>query len=838
MDFRFSLCNRAALVVIATALVPHFARADRHTADFVLPQIGQRGTDVEVWIRGTHLETAEEVLFYRPGIECIRIRQLSEIENETGNREPKPVEPGTAIGLTFRIAPDAELGEYYLRVRTRKKLSELLSFWVTPFPVIPENHPYYDTPEAGNDNAERAQVIPLGFTVVGYHGSADINDRDVYRVTLEKGQRCTAQILNSRLGTHHYAGLTDMQIEVRSPSDQRVARANYSPLFGQDPLVSFFAPEAGYYHITVSQQMDSEELLRHYALHVGDFPRPAVTYPLGGQAGSPLDLEVFSADGSRSRLLALLPEEVGEFEAALVSLTEVADFPSIPSPNLLKVADFPNVFETGKSKQPEKAQKIGQALPVALNGIIATEGEKDWFRFTAKKGERYRVRTYARTLGSKLDPFVWIQPADGNPSRINIAEDDSVWDGHDWEGHHYRHQVQDRLDPIFMFEPDEDGDYLIGIGDTRRESGDDYVYRVEFQPHRDSLFTYYADYPSQASIVRDVITIHRGTNSVRPIAIQNGFGSQYNGPIRLEAIGLPPSITFECPVFTKDDPIILASFTSQPGAELSSGLFELVPRALEEGVDLRGAFAQTSASTDRRGGYAMVFNRTRKLAYAVLEEAPFAVTIDQPSIALARNAELRLNVNVQRKGDFTGAIYLEMDWLPKGVIKQPPLIIPEGETVGHYVLSASAQAPAGDYRVSITAREYEGGNPSSGVGYHYIASPLITIQISDPYLKIDLARAAIEQGKPGKITGTVEHLRPFSGTATARLLRLPAGVSLVREPTIRPGDQTVTFAVEVAQDALTGQYQEIGCDITIQDSGQAIHQQTGSGTLRIDAKRN
>ena len=30
--------------------------------------------------------------------------------------------------------------------------------------------------------------------------------------------------------------------------------------------------------------------------------------------------------------------------------------------------------------------------------------------------------------------------------------------------------VKDRLDPVFMFEPDKDGDYIVIVSDTRRES--------------------------------------------------------------------------------------------------------------------------------------------------------------------------------------------------------------------------------------------------------------------------------------------------------------------------------------------------------------------------------
>ena len=783
---------------------------------------------------GTDLETASEVLFYKPGIRCTNIVQLDEVRDERTDKLVK-VEPGVAIGLTFEISPDADLGEIFLRVRTEKKMSELLSFWVTPFPVINEEHIFADGEKEGNDTPARAQAIPMNSTVVGYSGSGSVNDYDVYKVALANGQVCTAQILNARLGTHHYGGLTDMALEVRSPSGTRIARCDDSPLFAQDPVVSFVASEAGDYFITVRQQMDFESPLLHYGLHVGDFPRCAVTFPLGGPAGEALDMEVMQLDGSVRSIKQVLPAKVGRYEAALIDLETG---PLVPSPSRLKVASFRNVLEQPGCHTPEKAQVIDGTLPVALNGIIKTEGEKDWYRFSAKKGERYRVRVYAQTLGSKLDAFVWIKPAEGNPSRRLYEEDDSLWDGHDWEGNRSRHHVKDRLDPIFMFEPDEDGDYLIGVGDTRRESGHDYVYRVEFQPHEDAVFPFFPPYPSSSEIVRDVIGIHRGSSVTQPIAIQNGFGSRYDGPMRLEAVGLPKDITFDCPVFTKNDAIILATFSAAVDAPLQAGLFEFRPVALEEGVEIGGGFAHTSPSTDRRGGYAMVFNRTRKVAIAVLEEAPFNVRIEQPKIGLAKNAEMGLKVMVDRKQGFEGAVYLEMDWVPPGVTKQPPLLIEEGEGEGLYRVSATGNARAGTYALSITAREKEGGVPQNGLGYHYIASPFVEIEIQDPYVEVTLQRAAIEQGTVGKFVGTVKHLRPFPGTAIARLLRLPSGVELVKEAQITAGQKEIVFEVKVHPDALTGQYKEIGCDMAITDAGQTVHQQTGDGVLRVDQKRN
>ncbi|MCH1496495.1 MAG: hypothetical protein L7U72_14850 [Rubripirellula sp.] len=829
-------CLHLAFLALLCA-VPQSASAVEWSADFVLPQLAQRGTMVTVRIQGSGLQTAEEVLFYREGIRCTAIRQLDTVPH-SHNGTPLKVEPGKAIELDFEIAPDAPLGEYYLRLRTKQKLSEMLSFWVTQFPVVPEEHAFVDTGETRNDSPQYAQRIPLNCTVSGLGCSNErANDWDVYRVALTEHQRCTCQIISARLGTVHAGGLTDMAIEVRSPSGKRVARNNRSALFVHDPVVSFIAPEAGDYLITVGQQMDSEIRNIHYGLHIGDFPRPAITFPLGGQLGDELDLDVFYLDGSRGKLKAKLPNEVAAFENSMVELTTITDMPEIPSPNRFQVAAFPSVYEVEGHSRPENAQTIDQPLPVSLNGIIRTEGEKDWYRFSAKKGERYRVRVYAQTLGSKLDPFVWIKPAEGNPSRRVYEQDDSLWDGHDWEGHHYRHQVKDRLDPVFMFEPDEDGDYLLGIADTRREWGDDYVYRVELQPHHDSVFLYYKDYPVQYTIMRDAIGVHRGATQTRPFAIMNGFGSQYDGPIRLEARGLPPGVDFDSPIFTKNDPVIMATFRAPADAKLQTALLELIPHAVDENVNLLGAVAQTHASNAQRGGYSPLFNKTRKLGFAILEEAPFDISIDEPGIGLAKNAELDLKVNVRRKGDFTGAVYLEMDWLPQGVTKQPPLIIPEGEDVGYYKISATSQTVTGNYRLTITARENEGGDPFTGVGFHYIGSPFISVEVMEPYLQIELQRAAVEQGKRGELVGKIRHLRKFSGVATARLLRLPNGVSLIEEPAIKYGQESVVFPLKIEADALTGQYKEIACDVKITDEGQDIHQQSGSGVIRVDEKK-
>ena len=142
-----------------------------------------------------------------------------------------------------------------------------------------------------------------------------------------------------------------------------------------------------------------------------------ITYPLGGQAGTTLPLTLIGDAGGDVNADLVLPKVPGHFEKSMIDYRGPwNDQPVVP--NRIQVANFRNVLEDGGDhSQPETAQVVAGDLPVALNGRILDEGKTDWFRFTAKKGQRYRVRTYAATLGSSLDATLTIRPADGTKSR-------------------------------------------------------------------------------------------------------------------------------------------------------------------------------------------------------------------------------------------------------------------------------------------------------------------------------------------------------------------------------------------------------------------------------------
>lgn len=839
--------NRSTIIslLLASFLFPFEASAQKPefctfpyscpTAGRINPQVGERGSQMKTILIGGRLERIEEFVFYDDGIRVVDYRPLDEIPSDM-HGSPRKMPAGTAVELTLEIAEDCRLGEHFFRLRTHENLSEMLSFWVSPFPCVAENFWAHDKEDAGNGTMARAQAVELGTTVYGYHPSYSTMDHDFYAVELEKGQRLTVEVWSACFGFDFHGGITDCAITVYGPDQTRkIAYADDTSLRDMDPIVSLIAPETGTYFVNIHQNMDFEGNLRHYAAHFSEAPRPMITYPLGGEAGTELALTLIEADGTETLVRHLLPKEPGAFEKSMIDYRATEAVIA----NRLQVARFPNVLEDGKDHfRPEQAQYFGGDLPIAFNGRIEHEGKTDWFRFRAKKGERYRVRTYAAALGSSLDARLWIRPAEGTESRIDIAEDDSRWVDRDWQGADKTSVIKDRMDPIAIFEPDADGDYLLGIADAQRLFGPDYVYRVEIQPLIDQAFIYFPHDYRESSHKRDRLVIHRGNTTEHLLGILSGTGNRYKGGMEIYAVGLPKGVTFSCPPLKPGQNLTQASLTASADAEPWAGLIELKLRPTEPGANFTGSFVHNVPATSRRGGYNVVFNKTRRCGLAVVEEAPIRVSVKQPKLALARNAILDLEVEIERSQGFEGGVTVFAKWKPPNVVTPPPLIIPAGETSGVYRLKANSGVEPGRYPITLTARQEKGGDRGWGTGYHFVASPPIDLEISDPYLEIKFERAAIERQKTGELAASINVIKPLPGEATATLIRLPNGVELVQPVTIRPGDQSIQFPIRATKDALTGQYQQIGCQITIQEQGQEIVQESGNGVLRIDEERS
>ena len=804
---------------------------DGHIVDMLLPQVYAAGSTVKVRLEGVNLESPQEVIFYDKGFKAGNFKQVDRLQTLNGVRyNTSKKDPGQNLEMTIQVDAKVKAGEYFFRLRTKGELSPMLSFWVTQYPVIEEKYS-----DKGNNSAELAQEIKINHTVSGYLNEIAHQDHDWYKVKMKKGQRLSIHALAMRLGTLHYGGMNDTALEVFDADMKKVASNLDNSLTLQDPYITIKAAKEGYYFIHMFQQMDYETSVRHYALHVGDYARPSITYPLGGQAGKTVEFTVYDdAIGTYKQKVALM-KKPGQFEESYQSLNGL----KTPSPNKVHVADFPDVMEKPGDKPESKPQLISGDLPVAINGRIESEGEVDCYKFTAEKGQKYRVRVYGKTLGSELDSKIWIKSVTDKGNVQVLEADDSSWPAHDLYGHDYRWQLPFRLDSIVMFEPKETGEYIIGIEDTRREFSEKHIYRIEFQPHQESAFvSMMAYYPS--TLCRDRIVLFPGKSMMRPFNIRKGFGSTYKGELKIVADDLPKGLTIECRPFTINDSIIPVMFHASKDAKPSGKVLNLrvEPVNKKECPDFKGGYLLVSPATDRRGGTAMYFYRTRKMAIAVCENPSFDVALTQPKTSLAQSGELLLDIHVKRENGYKGALYCTVEWMPKGMNVQPPLIIPAGKSHGTYKISALSDARPGTYPISITARENDGGNIRHGTGFKYVYSKFIDIEISEPFVNVQFNRANIERGKQGVLTASVKHVKKIPGSSKVKLVNLPYGVRQLKPyPTIDVKTSNIEFKVEVTRDCLINQYKDISCEVMIMNNGQLISQKTGSGVLRVDPER-
>ena len=91
----------------------------------ITPTGGQRGTELEVSFTGDRLQDAEEIVCYEPGLQILKLNLVT----------------NKVVKAQVKLAPNASLGEYHLRLRTATGLSELRTFFIGPFPVVEEIEP-------------------------------------------------------------------------------------------------------------------------------------------------------------------------------------------------------------------------------------------------------------------------------------------------------------------------------------------------------------------------------------------------------------------------------------------------------------------------------------------------------------------------------------------------------------------------------------------------------------------------------------------------------------------------------------------------------------------------
>lgn len=738
----------------------------------ILPKGGQRGTDVELTFSGDRLDDVEEIILYGQGITA---KELKVVDAKN-------------VTATVSISADCPLGEHQLRLRARSGISHIGTFWVGQFPTLAEIEP--------NNEFEAPQKILPDHTVAGVLENEDV---DYFAIDAKKGDRLTVEIEGMRLGNAFF----DPYVAILNADRFELVTSDDTALLLQDCVASIIVPEDGTYIIQARESSYTGNGNCHYRMHVGNFPRPTSAFPAGGQAGQQIELSLLGDRSGEIKQSVKLPD------------TPTDKFPVYaqsgqwlpPSPNLLRVSPYPNVFETEPNANQGEATPTKLPLPLAFNGVISEPGDEDWYAFDAKKGQKFTFRVHARSIRSPLDPVF------------------NLW-GHDKKYVGGNDDADNRADSKYDFTAAEDGTYTIRVMDHLKNGGPDYVYRIEAEAAEPSLALNIPPFARNDFQSRQMIYVARGN---RFATMVNATRTNCSGDLAISAENLPAGVTLSAetmPGNLNSFPIV---FEAAADAPIAGTLADLKVQLADPKFQVSGGFYHDLDLVVGNPNNTVYYqSQVRKLAVAVVEELPFTIEIEAPSVPLVQNGTLSLKVKATRKEGFDAPITVRMLWNPPGIGSQPTMQIEKGKDEVYYTINANGDAETREWKLAMMAES------DAGQGQILAATALTPITVAPPYVGTKINMAAVEQGKPGEVICNLENLKPFEGTAKIQLVGLPAKTTTV-EQEITKDTQEVRFPINTEGDSPKGQHKNLFCHIEIPEAGTTIPHNTGhGGVLRID----
>jgi hypothetical protein len=351
------------------------------------------------------------------------------------------------------------------------------------------------------------------------------------------------------------------------------------------------------------------------------------------------------------------------------------------------VGQLPEINEVEPNSEKSQAQNIA-AWPVVVNGQIL-EGDRDYFRFSAKADETVVCAVEARSLRPFIADAVpgWFDPVlavyDAGGRQLQFADD-------------YRF----RPDPVMFFRAPKDGLYTLEVRDVIYRGRGDFVYRLTIgaEPPATHYFppgeTGHGD-PTHARRV------------VPPVAIDG-------------RIGKPAASDYFVFTAKQGEKLVMQVLARRFDSPLDSilTLYNARNQQLAENDDWNDPMeAMVTHQADSRLLYTFptagdYFLRLRDVqgkggeeyGYRLVIVPPqpdFALRITPDNPRLGQGDTAAITVSAVRKDEFNGDIKLAVEGLPAG-FEASEALIPAGQAEGRLTITAPPDAPLGILSPTVT----------------------------------------------------------------------------------------------------------------------------------------
>lgn len=555
---------------------PAFAQA---FIEHLAPPVLQRGAVTRLELLGS--ETQQPVgLWSSLPRDVLRVRSIGD-----GN--------ATRAVLEVELTSQTPLGIYGLRLATRSGLSNVHLFLVDELP------PAVRPVELSGD-ASLPVTLPACLTAVARPAAVDR-----YAITVAAGQRVAFEVVGNRFGKDY-----DPLVQIRNAAGKLIAECDNSVGLYFDCRFAHTFAAAGTYTVEVRDARYEGHPTWHYVLRMGDFPEARMAVPSTVRPGEPVSLGFPQIAGWQVPLTLPADQPLGTiFQEIRTAPTGVAAW--LP----LTVTDLAAKVEVEPNDKLETATVV--TVPAALNGVLGTPGDSDWFAFEVMQGQKLNFQGVSRVLGSAADLELVLFDADGREVR--------------------RVDDQDLEEGAFAFQSGKAGLHRLQVRDLSRSGGPEFAYRVDVRAGGPQF---------QLTAEAADLTVPQGT--YQPLAIKV-TRTDYAGEIGLELRGAPAGLTLEpavIPAGVNEFVGHLQTTTSTP-----EGIFNLqvVGTATAEGGGRLQSELRTRPMIDRQLRnvdlilYALREDQvilppslTNQLALMVTPPAPFEISLPESLIHLTR----------------------------------------------------------------------------------------------------------------------------------------------------------------------------------------------------------
>ncbi|MFZ4082223.1 MAG: pre-peptidase C-terminal domain-containing protein [Pirellula sp.] len=731
----------------------------------------QRGQSVEVQISGARLGDARELLFYTPGLTASNITKVDD----------------NNIKVTISAAADAKTQLHPFRVITATGTSNMRLFGVSSLPTVAEVEP--------NSEFAKAQEIPFNSTIDGVVLNEDV---DYYSVELEAGQRLNVELEGLR---HAYLNnFFDPYVAIYDANRFEITASDDSVFLQQDCLCSMVAPAKGRYIIEVRESSFGGNDQCKYRLHIGGFPRPVAILPSGGPAGQPLAATCIDLLGNTWQETFEMPTEARTKSAGVWS--QQAGLIA-PSPNMLRINALANVLET-EPNSDYNAIPTSHPVPVAFNGILETDQDRDFWVFEAKKDQQLDVNVFARTpLRSQVDPVLQIFKVGAG----GLASNDD----------------QGGPDSYLSFKVPEDGKYAVCVSDHLGRGGKHFVYRVEVAVAEAEVGTTVNE---QERYISQVVNIPKGAR----MAIEANLARKnVGGEGRISIPDMLAGATHSDGLVAADQSLIQMIFRAAPDAANGSKLVDLsASLAISPEKTLTGFLNQRTQLIRGQNNVDVWGMWHDRLAVNIVDAVPFDIEIVQPQVPIVRNGSMSLTINTKRNPGFDKPINVRLLTAPPG-IGASPVTIPGDQSTVAMSITANNQAAIRKSPILVLA------TTDSGFGPVTIASEFVELDVQDALFQFKFNKTMAEQGKSADVVVGIELKGPTEGTVEVEILGLPPGTTCATPKLAVPADaKQLVFPLTIPAETRAGNYKTIVARGTVTSAKGLISQTNGNAEVQID----